>query len=120
MRTRRGDADPFITKDGSEVRELMHPARHEGPANHSLAEAVVPPGVKTAVHRHPKSEEFYHVIRGRGVMLLGGERFDIAPGDTVCISPGVRHGLENPHSEELAVLCCCSPAYDHQDTLLED
>ena len=37
---------PYITKDGSEIRELMHPAVH-GNQNQSLAEAMVPPGART-------------------------------------------------------------------------
>jgi hypothetical protein len=40
--------EPYVTKDGSEIRELMHPSTH---ANHaqSLAEASVFPGERTMV-----------------------------------------------------------------------
>ena len=38
--------NPFITKDGSVVRELMHPAIH-GNHQQSLAEALVPAGSTT-------------------------------------------------------------------------
>jgi len=43
-------AQPFITRDVSESRELMHPAVHgasHGVACQSLAEATVLPGQKT-------------------------------------------------------------------------
>ena len=58
--TRYRDIAPYHTKDGSEIRELMQPAVH-GNASQSLAEAIVPPGAVTLLHRHLKSEELYHV-----------------------------------------------------------
>ncbi|EMG36243.1 mannose-6-phosphate isomerase [Desulfocurvibacter africanus PCS] len=116
MRTRRDQVEPYRTKDGSTVRELMHPSVHAGVRNQSLAEAVVQPGAKTLVHRHAKSEELYHVLSGQGVMLLAGERFAVNPGDTVLIPPGTPHGLDNPGPDDLIILCCCAPAYSHEDT----
>jgi len=41
MKSRHADAAPYVTKDGSEIRELMHPAVHGNRAQ-SLAEATVP------------------------------------------------------------------------------
>lgn len=76
--------EPYVTKDGSEIRELMHPARHGNRAR-SLAEATVPPGKKTALHRHRATEEIYHVTHGMGRMTLAGEILDVGPGDTICI-----------------------------------
>ncbi|ADH84897.1 cupin domain-containing protein [Desulfurivibrio alkaliphilus] len=107
----------YITKDGSEIRELMHPGVH-GNANQSLAEARVPPGALTLAHRHRVSEEIYHFTAGRGVMGLGETTFAVAAGDTVAISPGTTHWLENPGPGPLVVLCACSPAYSHEDTEL--
>ena len=70
MKTAYRDATPFFTKDGSEIRELMHPARHCS-RNQSLAEAIVAPGQTTARPRHQPSEELYHITVGRGHMTLG-------------------------------------------------
>ena len=108
---------PFRTKDGSEIRELMHPRAH-GNRLQSLAEAEVPPRGRTTAHLHRATEEVYHFLRGRGVMRRGDERFDVAPGDTVAIPPGTPHALENPHDEPLVLLCACSPPYSHEDTVL--
>lgn len=118
MLARLSDAKPFVTKDGSEVRELLHPAEH-GPGKMSLAEARVEPGKQTAVHRHTAAEEIYHVLSGQGRMLLGGENFEITAGDTIRIDPGVRHGLVNTGNVDLVVICCCCPPYAHDDTELE-
>jgi len=115
--TRYDDIVPFVTRDGSLVRELMHPSHH-AVMHQSLAEAVVEPGRRTLRHRHRVTEEIYHVTRGRGRMHLGNTRFDVAPGDTVCIAPGIAHCIENTGDEPLHILCTCTPPYSHDDTEL--
>lgn len=117
MKVRSEDPVPYLTRDGSEIRELMHPAVHGNRAQ-SLAEATVPPGAATYLHLHRISEELYHITAGTGVMVLGDERFPITVGDTVCIPPGTPHRVENTGSIPLKIFCCCAPAYSHDDTLL--
>ena len=98
--TRYRDCPAFETKDGSEIRELMHPDRH-GNDHQSLAEARVAPGQSTILHRHRTSEELYHVTAGRGEMTLDGERFEIGPGDIAGVHPGGSHGLKNTGTEDI-------------------
>jgi len=116
-RTRYAEAEPYTTRDGSTIRELMHPAVH-GNRNQSLAEAEVPPGGRTLRHLHRRAEELYHVTAGEGVMHLGPGAFPVAPGDTVLIPPGTPHWIENTGDGPLRILCCCAPAYAHEDTEL--
>lgn len=117
MITSYRNSTPFITKDGSTIRELMHP-QHHGNAKQSLAEATVPPGTATRLHRHHQSEELYHITAGEGVMVLGAERLAVAVGDTVLIPPGTPHAIENSGTVALKLLCCCAPPYAHDDTEL--
>ena len=115
--THYADVVPFVTLDGSTVRELLHPRLH-GNHRQSVAEAIVPPGASTRLHWHQQSEEIYHITAGEGVMTLGEERFAVRRGDTICIAPGTRHCIENIGRDELRLLCCCAPAYAHEDTHL--
>lgn len=117
MKTRYADISAYITRDGSQIRELLHPDHH-GARNQSLAEAIVEPGQRTVLHRHGRTEELYHVTRGEGVMRLGEERFRVVVGDTVLIPPGTAHCVEAVGDSALHILCCCSPAYSHDDTEL--
>jgi mannose-6-phosphate isomerase-like protein (cupin superfamily) len=117
MNSRYPDAAPYVTKDGSEIRELMHPSVHGNRAQ-SLAEATVPPGTETRLHRHRLTEELYHVTQGTGSMTLGDRVFDVSVGDTVCIAPGTPHRIRNSGDAPLRILCCCSPPYSHDDTEL--
>ena len=117
MRTRYPEIPVYVTKDGSEIRELMHPHLH-GNRNQSLAEAVVPAGARTLLHRHRESEELYHVTSGEGLLTLGDEKLKVSPGDTALIPPGMPHRIESFGPGPLRFLCCCSPAYRHEDTEL--
>lgn len=119
MKTRYADVTPYRTKDGSQIRELMHPDRHAA-RQLSLAEAIVPPGERTQRHCHTRSEEIYHVLQGHGRMGLGDDCFDLAPGDTVLIAPGTPHWVEATGPLPLRVLCACAPPYAHADTTLLD
>jgi mannose-6-phosphate isomerase-like protein (cupin superfamily) len=115
--TRRADVEAFVTKDGSVVRELMHPNVH-GNSNTSVAECIVAPGQTTLLHKHHKSEEIYHITAGSGLMELGGRQFMVQAGDTVCIDPGSEHGITNNSSgsTELKIIAVSSPPYQHSDT----
>lgn len=117
MRTAYRSIQAYVTKDGSEIRELMHPAVN-GNRNQSFAEATVQPGAKTRLHRHALTEEIYHITGGAGMMTLGDERFAVAVGDTICIAPGTPHCIANTADATLTILCACSPAYSHDDTEL--
>ena len=117
--TRYSTIPAYRTKDGSEIRELMHPDKH-GNRTQSLAEARIAPRHKTRLHRHQKSEELYYIIAGAGTMTLADERFVVVVGDTVCIPPGMAHCIENIGDDDLVILCCCAPAYRHADTELLD
>jgi mannose-6-phosphate isomerase-like protein (cupin superfamily) len=117
MRTRYAETPAYVTKDGSEIRELMHPSVH-GNRQQSLAEATVQPGQRTQSHRHKVTEELYHVTAGSGIMTLGNTCIKVGVGDTVLIPPGTPHRIEATGPEPLRILCCCSPPYSHEDTEL--
>ncbi len=107
----------YITKDGSEIRELMHPNVHGNRAQ-SLAEATVLPGSATTLHMHRVTEEIYHFTQGSGVMRLGENSFAVKVGDTIAIPPGTAHCVFNSGATPMKILCACSPAYAHDDTVL--
>lgn len=109
----------FITKDGSEIRELL--AHRNSEIRHqSLAEARVPVGGSTEEHYHPKAEEIYYITHGRGRIRIEGTVREVQAGDAIAIPPGQKHKLWNIGSEILRLLCCCSPGYEHEDTILTD
>jgi mannose-6-phosphate isomerase-like protein (cupin superfamily) len=113
------DREPFVTLDGSEIRELAGLPTGNS-ANQSLAQATVPPGASTEAHYHRTSEEIYLFTAGAGRMILGGEQAAVRAGDCVVIPPGVEHRLVNDRAGPLVLLCCCAPPYSHEDTVIVD
>ena len=86
----------FITKDGSEIRELL------------------------AHRNHPRAEEIYFITHGQGRIRIGDEVREVGVGDAVGIARGLRHKLWNTGPEPLRLLCCCVPGYEHNDTVLTE
>ena len=113
----RDRSAPFITKDRSEIRSILDRTNSTA-TNQSLAEATLPPGAETEEHSHPRTEEIYYVLHGRGLMTLEGKGGEVGPGDGILIPPGARHTIRNIGREPLVFLCCCSPPYSHEDSTL--
>jgi mannose-6-phosphate isomerase-like protein (cupin superfamily) len=57
------------------------------------------------LHYHERTDEIYHVIDGRGSMLLDGEEVTLRPGVVVYVPRGVRHKAFG----DLTVLVICIP-----------
>jgi mannose-6-phosphate isomerase-like protein (cupin superfamily) len=113
------DVSPFVTKDGSEIRELLA-YRNSVIRNQSLAEARVKPGQSTIAHRHLRAEEIYYILEGSGLIQVEDELRHVRAGDAIAIPPGTLHRITNTGADELRFLCCCAPPYEHEDTVLEE
>ena len=113
------EVTPFTTKDGSEIRELLA-HRNSAIRNQSVAEARLPVGASTQEHFHPKAEEIYYITHGTGRMRIEGETREVKAGDAIAIPPGQKHKLWNTGNETLRLLCCCAPAYEHDDTIINE
>jgi mannose-6-phosphate isomerase-like protein (cupin superfamily) len=116
---RLDQAEPFITKDGSSIKEVAGRVSL-ATQNQSLAEATVPAGGTTDQHFHHVSEEIYFFTAGSGRMRLGDDEADVRAGDCVVIPPGVEHKLWAAADEDLQLLCACAPAYSHDDTVITE
>ena len=109
----------FITRDGSEIRELLA-YRNSVIRKQSLAEARLAPGASTQEHYHPKTEEIYYITHGTGRMRIDGELRDVRSGDAIAIPPGKKHKIWNTGPDTLRLLCCCVPAYEDSDTVITE
>ena len=113
------DAEPFTSKDGSEIRELLA-HRNSCIEKQSLAEARLPVGCSTTPHFHPQTEEIYYILEGVGKMQIGDQLRDVVVGDAIAIPAGARHQITNSGDQTLKFLCCCAPGYEHDDTVLDE
>ena len=84
----------FITKDGSEIRELLS-HRNSCIRHQSLAEARLPVNGATTPHYHPRTEEIYYILEGHGSMQIGDEIRPVGPGTRLRfrLVPGTRFAI---------------------------
>lgn len=75
--------------------------------------------MSTTPHYHRRTEEIYYVLEGQGVMRVGEDSRPVGPGDAIAIPPGASHQITNSGAGVLKFLCCCTPGYEHEDTVLE-
>ena len=90
------------------VRFLVEAADSNGSA--SVFECFVPADSKMPVpHSHDSFEETIYGLEGVTTWSVDGRRFDIRPGEAVCIPRGSVHGFDNHGSEDAKFLAVASP-----------
>lgn len=113
-----GTSEPFTTADGSTIRSLLDRS-NASVEKQSLAEATIAPGTATQRHYHRRSEEFYFLLEGAGVIEVDGVSAAVAAGDAILIPAGSRHQITADDGSEIRMLVCCAPPYSHRDTFFE-
>ncbi len=106
------EIEGFFTKDSSFVKEIINP-RIYNVKNYSIALAIVKN--ETKLHYHKTSEEIYLILKGKGIMKLDDETFEIKQGDVILIKPYKKHKVIA--KEELHILCFSHPSYSDEDTV---
>lgn len=109
---KRKNLDPFVTKDGSIIREYQHSKET------SLAEAVVKDETKPRYHK--SSKEIYYILEGKGFMKIEGETKQVEEDHAIIIPPGKTHSIKNIGESNLRILCYCHPSYADDDTLIKE
>jgi len=65
------------------------------------------------MHTHDTAEQIWHVLAGSAVLLLaGGRRENVRPGDTVRFSDGEEHGAINDGAEPFVYFSVTAPPLD--------
>jgi len=66
-------------------------------------------------HRHRKTNEYYYVLEGTGMLVVDGEKVPVEAGDCVWIKPGALHHAEG----DLTSLIIGVPPFDPEDVFIE-
>jgi quercetin dioxygenase-like cupin family protein len=75
-------------------------------------EMMVPGGQRlmAPAHSHDKYEETIYGIDGVLTWTVNGTRFEVGPGQTLCIPRGAVHRFDNHGNADVKALCVISPA----------
>jgi len=107
----KGDFDwegvsPSEEMKGVSLRWLIGPA--EEAYNFALRYFEIEPGSSTSIDQHAHDHGVV-ILRGRGQVLLGEEKFEVGFGDVVYIPPYEVHQVKNVGDEPLGFLCVIPP-----------
>jgi uncharacterized cupin superfamily protein len=101
------DVRPFDYGFGGNIRARMADiGRSLGSKTIGLAIQTVAPGCMSSPrHKHVFQEEILLVMQGNGVLLHGGERVAVGPGDCFCYLPEdpEPHAFENDGQVDLVI-----------------
>jgi mannose-6-phosphate isomerase-like protein (cupin superfamily) len=114
---RLADLPREVVLDGSRLVEYMHPERGpDSPAiGYSLAHTIVRAGEATLPHRLKSSSEVYVILKGRGLLHVGGAREEAGPGMAVYVPPGEMQWIENTWESDLEFLVIVEPYWRRED-----
>lgn len=73
------------------------------------------PRSKTLPNRHPRSEEMFYMLKGKGTITVEEETEEIEAGVAIYIPENVIHHFENTQDEEMIFILVHAPPEDAED-----
>jgi mannose-6-phosphate isomerase-like protein (cupin superfamily) len=114
------EEQPWLeAEDRAIAREIASP-RNSRAEQLSIADIIIPAGVKVRPHYHRENEEVYFVSSGSGLMHVDGREQRIGSGDAVVIKPGERHFVHNDSTDELRLIVTCTPPWTPECLCFDD
>ena len=95
------DDDRYVVKDNSMLNNLV------------LSSTDLKPGKSTSGHSHPGQEEVYNFIKGKGMMKIDEDIFDVQAGDVILIEDGQFHQVLNNSDKNLYFVCVFDGSRSH-------
>ena len=68
------------------------------------------PGQATPEHVHPKQDEIFYVVEGRGIMLVDGEEIPLVPTSLILVKAREKHGVKTLPDSRLVLMFTKAPA----------
>lgn len=69
----------------------------------------LPVGTKVPLHKHPTTDEFFFILKGKIKFIVGDKTFTVTKGDTIQGKMNIPHGFENIGDEPAAFLSLKGP-----------
>jgi len=79
----------------------------------------IEPHTEVAAHYHKKMTEVFHILEGRGIMVISGQTFNLAPGDTLTCEPTEVHSARNDFDQVFRYVVFKTNAEDGDSYWLE-
>lgn len=76
----------------------------EGWKDHTLRVFHIEPGGCTPHHSHDW-EHINYIIKGKGVLVIGDEEFELSERDFALVPPNAMHQFSNPYQQDFEFIC---------------
>lgn len=93
-----------IAKENANFRRVLHTGDKS-----QLVVMSIPPEGEIGEETHDHVEQTLFFLSGTGEAMLDGERYAVAAGDVVVVTPGTRHNFRNTGREDLKVYTVYAP-----------
>ncbi len=97
---------------GGQVSYLLLSKGQFGSTNLAITWVEGGPDSEQPLHDHPRNEQVYVIVRGRGVMKAGEEEQEVRAGTMVLIPPSTSHAIRNTGDEPLVFVSATAPPFD--------
>ena len=105
--------EEYFFEEGCYITELWN-ENHDGAV--SIAQARVRPGETTKKHALKNTVERYLIVKGEGMVFIGGDTPQAVNKDDVVVIPaGTSQYIRNTGSEDLLFLAICTPRFEQEN-----
>jgi mannose-6-phosphate isomerase-like protein (cupin superfamily) len=105
-----GDGKLVRVRDGTRLRELIHPLRAPVRIGYGVVRATLDPGEASKPHREIGSETYYF-LGGRGRLNVDYESYEVTSGLVAWVPPCALQWLECLGKTGLDFICILEPPY---------
>jgi len=105
----------IIARDGTILKEILHPKNDGFRSNYSLAIATLKPGTRSYPHILRERSELYIIQRGEATVFIDGHAHLVTAGDVILIPAGSEQYVVNAGKSSLDFWCIVSPPWAEED-----
>jgi len=96
-----------LTAKNRELRRVLYTGTHL-----QLVLMALDPGQETGEDAHPDHDQFFRIEKGRGELVLEGDRIKLNPNDAVIVPAGARHNVINTGEKPMKLFMIYAPPHD--------
>ena len=100
-----------LTEENKDLRRVLYTGRHL-----QLVLMSLPPGQETGEDVHLDHDQFFRVEKGKGELVLEGDRIKIKSGDASIVPAGAHHNVINTGDKPMKLFMIYAPPHDPGET----
>jgi len=102
-----------LTENNKDFRHVLYTGKHV-----QLVVMALKKGEEIGEEVHQDRDQFFRVEKGKGEVVIDGQRHKIGAGDGIIVPAGARHNVINTGTKRLRLYTLYGPP-EHKDGILE-